>query len=237
MRLHPDAAAVLERVREAGIPPWHTLTPERAREVYRERALLFQGEKQPAGDVWDTDHPGARPRHPDPRLPARRTTARCRSSSTCTAAAGPSATSTPTITCAAGSRSRPARSSSRWRTDSAQSTARPSSSTTSIVAIRWLREHGAELGGDPTRVAAGGDSAGGNLTAGAALKLRDAGERNIDFQVLIYPATAPYFDTLSYHQNGEGYWLTRGDVIWFWDNFLGPDAGRPPRPVRRPGHP
>ena len=81
----------------------------------------------------------------------------------------------------------------------------------------------------------GGDSAGGNLTAGAALCLRDTGEANFDLQVLIYPATAPYFDTLSHHENGEGYWLTRADTIWFWDNFLGPDPAARTDPYAAPG--
>ena len=104
------------------------------------------------------------------------------------------------------------------------------------AAIRWLAAHGDELGGDPTRLGVGGDSAGGNLSAGATLRLRDEGGPRVDVQVLIYAATVPYFDTLSYHENAEGYWLTRGDVMWFWDNFLGPDPGRPPRPVRSARH-
>jgi acetyl esterase len=104
-----------------------------------------------------------------------------------------------------------------------------------VAAIRRLAKHGDELGGDPTRLAVGGDSAGGNLSAGATLRLRDEGGPKVALQVLIYAATAPYFDTLSCHENGEGYWLTRADLMWFWDNFLGPDPAARHDPYAAPG--
>ncbi|MFJ9085496.1 alpha/beta hydrolase [Streptomyces sp. NPDC102384] len=56
-----------------------------------------------------------------------------------------------------------------------------------VAAFRWVREHAAELGVDPARIAIGGASAGGNLAAGATLHLRDEGETPWQ-ALLIYPA-------------------------------------------------
>lgn len=66
------------------------------------------------------------------------------------------------------------------------------------AALLWVGEHAAELGGDPTRIAVAGDSAGGNLSAVVALRARDAGGPPLVFQLLWYPCvvgdmTAPSF--------------------------------------------
>jgi acetyl esterase len=85
---------------------------------------------------------------------------------------------------------------------------------------RWVAEHGREIGVDPSRLAVGGDSAGGNLAAAVALSLRDAGGPTLSFQVLIYPVTDFNFDTPSYVDNGEGYLLTRGAMQFYWRAYL-----------------
>ncbi|MCQ8242349.1 alpha/beta hydrolase [Rhizosaccharibacter radicis] len=54
-------------------------------------------------------------------------------------------------------------------------------------ALRWLHRHAAALAVDPTRIAVGGESAGGGLAASLALMARDRGEVPIVFQHLIYP--------------------------------------------------
>jgi len=92
-----------------------------------------------------------------------------------------------------------------------------------VAAISWVDRHRDEIGATSAQFAVGGDSAGGNLTAAACLRLRQKGGPKVALQVLIYPALQAFFDTLSYHENGEGYLLTRADTIWFWGNYLGRD--------------
>jgi acetyl esterase len=88
------------------------------------------------------------------------------------------------------------------------------------AATRWVAEHGAELGGDPARLAVSGDSAGGNLAAAVALMARDRGGPKISYQLLIYPVTDVNLDTPSYLEKGEGYGLMRDGMAYFWDLYL-----------------
>jgi acetyl esterase len=85
---------------------------------------------------------------------------------------------------------------------------------------RWVAERGAEIGADPTRIALGGDSAGGNLAAVVALMARERGGPALRFQLLIYPVTDCSFDTDSYRDNAEGYFLTPAMMKWFWRQYL-----------------
>ncbi|HEX7901523.1 MAG TPA: alpha/beta hydrolase [Planctomycetota bacterium] len=86
--------------------------------------------------------------------------------------------------------------------------------------LRWLATNAASIGGDPKRIAVGGDSAGGNLAAALALRTRDRGGPAIAFQLLIYPVTVRDFDTPSYRRYAAGYGLTRDNMRWFWDQYL-----------------
>jgi acetyl esterase len=88
------------------------------------------------------------------------------------------------------------------------------------AATKWVAEHAADFGIDPARLAIGGDSAGGNLTAVTALMARDRGGPPLRFQLLVYPVTDRCFDTASYRENAEGYFLTAGMMRWFWDHYL-----------------
>ena len=65
----------------------------------------------------------------------------------------------------------------------------PAAAEDTFAAVRWCAAHGSEIGIDPQRLAVGGDSAGGNLAAVAALMARDAGGPAIRLQVLVYPVT------------------------------------------------
>lgn len=105
----------------------------------------------------------------------------------------------------------------------------PDAAEDAFAATQWVIEHAAEIGGDPRRVAVGGDSAGGNLAAVVALLARDRQAPMPVLQVLIYPITDYNFDTPSYAENADGYLLTLSTMKWFWEQYL-PDeeAGREP---------
>jgi acetyl esterase len=88
------------------------------------------------------------------------------------------------------------------------------------AATCWVAEHAAELNGDPTRLAIGGDSAGGNLTAVVAQMARDQGGPQLIYQLLIYPATDFTAQTASKKENADGYFLTLEDMHWFENHYL-----------------
>nr|WP_283102291.1 alpha/beta hydrolase [Haloplanus sp. XH21] len=91
------------------------------------------------------------------------------------------------------------------------------------AATAWAAEHAAIAGGDPGRVAVGGDSAGGNLAAAVTLLAREHGGPSIDHQVLLYPITDHAFDTDSYAENAEGYLLSQASMRWYWARYLADD--------------
>ncbi len=94
-----------------------------------------------------------------------------------------------------------------------------------VVATRWAVAHAAEFGADPARTVLAGDSAGGNLAAAAALRLRDEGGPPLRGQLLIYPVTDYHTPgTPSYRENAEGYGLTRDTMEWFWGHYLADPA-------------
>ena len=92
------------------------------------------------------------------------------------------------------------------------------------AATQWLVANAASLNVDPARIATGGDSAGGNLSAAVSLMSRDRGGCALVFQLLVYPVTERNFDTVSYIENAEGYQLSRDGMIWYWDHYLASDA-------------
>ena len=93
-------------------------------------------------------------------------------------------------------------------------------------AAMWAAANAASFGGDPLRLAVGGDSAGGNLAAVVAQIARDRGKPAIRFQLLIYPVTDAACDTPSYSENADGYFLTRDAMQWFWNHYARSDADR-----------
>ncbi|HUE29729.1 MAG TPA: alpha/beta hydrolase [Verrucomicrobiae bacterium] len=98
----------------------------------------------------------------------------------------------------------------------------PASGEDAYAATRWVAANAAAVGGDPKRVAVGGDSAGGNLAAVVSLMARDRGGPPLSFQLLVYPVTdAPSANTASYRENAEGYFLTAKTMHWFWNHYCG----------------
>jgi acetyl esterase len=104
----------------------------------------------------------------------------------------------------------------------------PAALEDSLAAIRWLAANAGELGGDGGRLAVAGDSAGGNLAAVAARRLRWA----VRFQALIYPVIEPAFDTPSYRAFAEGHGLSRASMQRFWRLYL--DGADPADPDASP---
>lgn len=92
------------------------------------------------------------------------------------------------------------------------------------AATVWAVEHADELGVDASNLAVAGTSAGGNLSAAVSLMARDRGGPNIKHQVLFCPVIDHNFDRPSCVSNAEGYGLTTEGMIWFWDQYLGPDG-------------
>ena len=89
-----------------------------------------------------------------------------------------------------------------------------------FAVTRWIADHATDLQVDADRIAVGGDSSGGNLAAVVAQLARDQGGPSLAFQVLVYPITDHSFDTPSYRDYGDGYFLTRDAMVWFWNHYL-----------------
>jgi acetyl esterase len=88
------------------------------------------------------------------------------------------------------------------------------------AALQWLWDHADEYVIDRGKIGVGGDSAGGNLASGVALRVRDENQMALAYQVLIYPANDMNFDSPSYMENATEYGLTRSAMMWFWDQYL-----------------
>jgi acetyl esterase len=110
----------------------------------------------------------------------------------------------------------------------------PAAVEDSVAAVRWAAARGAELGGDPARLAVAGDSAGGNLAAVVARRLR--GELELRLQALIYPVTDGGVNTPSFREFADRYGLTAAGMRRFWELYLdGSDSSDPDAsPLRDP---
>ena len=86
-------------------------------------------------------------------------------------------------------------------------------------ALNWLVGEGTALGLDTGRVAMGGDSAGGTLTAVCALMARDAGLK-LALQLLIYPGCTGRNDLPSHQAYGQGFLLDVDTIDWFFDHYI-----------------
>jgi acetyl esterase len=100
----------------------------------------------------------------------------------------------------------------------------PAAAEDAIAAAAWALDNAGDLGGDPDRVAVGGDSAGGNLAAVAAQALRGH-EPALAGQLLLYPVTDFSEERPSVAENGEGLFLTGDDMRWFREKYIA-DASR-----------
>jgi acetyl esterase len=94
----------------------------------------------------------------------------------------------------------------------------------SLAAFRHIRDNAAQFGADPARLAVGGDSAGGNISAVICQACKQTGEPMPAFQMLIYPATDARQQTESRRLFAEGYFLTKDLMDWFWTAYAPADA-------------
>ena len=86
--------------------------------------------------------------------------------------------------------------------------------------LKWISENANSLSLDPTRLAVAGDSVGGNMATAVTMLAKIHGGPRILYQVLFYPVTNANFDTQSYQDYQDGYFLTREAMKWFWDSYI-----------------
>lgn len=84
---------------------------------------------------------------------------------------------------------------------------------------QWILANGSEYDLDPSSMAIAGDSCGGNIAAALTILAKQRGGVDFAAQVLFYPVTDASFDTASYSQFAEGYFLRRDAMMWFWDQY------------------
>jgi acetyl esterase len=216
--LHPQARTLLQLIEDKGLPPTHTLAPEQARAFYRDRRFVTQPPAPTVESVRDLRAGDIPLRLYRPvgceatqRLPVLvyyhgggwtigdldTHDTLCRQ--LCNGAG-----------CAVVSVDYRLGPEHRF----------PAAVDDAMAALRWVHGHAAELGLDASRIAVGGDSAGGNLGAVTAIAARDADGPALRFQLLIYPATDQRRTAPSHTRNGQGYLLTSDSVRYFHDNYI-----------------
>jgi acetyl esterase len=92
-------------------------------------------------------------------------------------------------------------------------------------ALHWIAAHGANKGIDSSRIAVGGDSAGGTLATMCAVLARDAG-LPLALQLLFYPGCAAHQDTPSHHKFAQGFVLEEPHITWFFNQYVRSPADR-----------
>jgi acetyl esterase len=104
----------------------------------------------------------------------------------------------------------------------------PAAAADCYATLRWVADHAAEIGADPARLAVGGDSAGGNLAAGVALRARADGLA-LAGQLLVYPNTDQFADDESMRTSDDRYLFNRYSVAWYRQPYLAnpDDAANP----------
>jgi len=106
----------------------------------------------------------------------------------------------------------------------------PAAADDCFAALQWVGEHGSDLGGDPSRIAVAGDSAGGNLSAVVSLLARDGGGPALRAQVLVYPCVDMRGEATEAHpsrlENAAGPFLLKESMDYFEACYLADDDQR-----------
>ena len=101
----------------------------------------------------------------------------------------------------------------------------PAQMEDALTVLDWMRKDGAMIGIDVARICGGGDSAGGQMTAGLTLMLRDRRLPQLSGQILIYPVLGADIETRSYTANADAPCLTKAEMDYYLEAFLGPRGG------------
>lgn len=96
----------------------------------------------------------------------------------------------------------------------------PAAADDCIAATKWVHANAASLHIDGTRIAIGGDSAGGQLAAVVALALKQDGAFKPVLQLLLYPVTDASCERESMRTNAQGYLLTRDSMDYFYGHYM-----------------
>lgn len=95
----------------------------------------------------------------------------------------------------------------------------PTAINEAYAATKWVAKNGDKINVDGKCLAIVGNSVGGNMTAVVALMAKDKGGPELKAQIMLWPVTDANFETESYNQFSEGYFLTKAMMIWFWDAY------------------
>lgn len=215
--LTPRMAELLTRIQRAKRPPFHTLTPREARIAYRMGAEILDLPRAPLARVEDLEAAGRPARLYAPsaaRLPAllylhgggftigdlETHDSLCRQLALRSGAA----------VLALDYRLAPEH---RF----------PAAVDDAWAGLAWLHEQADSLGLDGSRLAVGGDSAGGTLAASTAFFARERG-LPLALQLLITPGTAAHASHDSHRRFAEGFLLDAKSIEWFFGHYI--DAGQ-----------
>jgi acetyl esterase len=220
--MHPQTRALLDLMQERGVPPTHTLSPDEARKLYRERRAFTQPAPPSVGEVRElqaeSPHGAIQLRLIRPRGAAEDAALPVlvyyhgggwvigdleTHDTLCRELANGAGCAVIAVD---------------YRLAPEQGF--PAAVDDCLAATYWIARHAAALGLDATRLAVGGDSAGGNLAAVMTLAARDAGDLPIAFQLLIYPATDMRAIAPSHTSNGQGYLLTSDSIAYFRGHYI-----------------
>jgi acetyl esterase len=211
-------ADLLAKIAKADRPPFHTLTPPAARAAYEAGAEILEPPRAPLARVEDIRIPAA----DGTRLPAR--------------LYAPSRGALPVLLYLHGGgftigslethdslcrqlalRSGAAVVALDYRL--APEHRFPCAVDDAWAAMHWLAHHADTLGLDGSRLAVGGDSAGGTLAAACAIHARDTGLA-LRQQLLITPGTTAHADTPSHREFAHGFLLDAESIAWFFDQYI-----------------
>jgi acetyl esterase len=221
--LDPDAAAVFKAFQEAGRPPYETLSPAEARELYLAARFVSNPEPPELKSVQPLAIPA-----PHGSIPARvYTPLKLREANGLApclvffhgggfvignldshdVACRKLADEGQLIVIAVDYRLAPEHKF-------------PAAVEDAIAATKWIADNAKQLGIDASRLSVGGDSAGGNLAAVVAISARDSNGPAIASQVLIYPGTDFAMTHPSHSEPETSILLTHSVIRWFRDHYL-----------------